>query len=354
MNPVLGIVLTVLLLVINAFFVAAEFAVTSSRRAQIEPLAEAGKKGAKYALYALEHVSLMLSICQLGITVMSTSLGAVAEPAIADLLLGPFESVGLSEAAAHAVAFVIALVLVLYLHVVFGEMLPKNMTIAEPQRVLLWTAPLLVRIGHVLRPIVVGLDHIANFFVRLFGAEPKVEIQSTYTAQEVASIVEVSQQEGKLRDELGLLSGTLEFSTETARSIMVPRDKVVTVPITSTPAEIEKVIAERGFSRFPVTDEQDRVAGYVHLKDLLHASEQQRQEPITQKHLRKIERIGADTELEDALRKMQSTGAHLVIVEDAEAADTRDVGVLFLEDVLEELVGEVRDIIQAKTSRTLS
>lgn len=342
MNPAWGITLTVLLLAVNAFFVGAEFAVTSTRRAQIEPLAETGRKGAAKALYALEHVSLMLSICQLGVTVASTSLGAVAEPAIAHLLEGPLESIGLSAASSHLIAFVVALVLVLYLHVVFGEMVPKNLAIAGSDRVLLWVSPILVRIGRVLRPIVVGLDHVANFFVRMFGVQPQAEIQSTYTVQEVASIVEVSQQEGKLRDDLGLLSGTLEFSEETVSSIMIPLDRVAMVPMESTPAEIERAITENGFSRFPVTDEAGHINGYVHLKDVLYADEEERHQPVPRWRFRKIERISADEDIEDALRYMQSTGTHLVVVETAAGEDG---GVLFLEDILEELVGEVRDSI---------
>lgn len=345
MSPILGISLTILLLTVNAFFVAAEFAVTSSRRAQIESLAAEGRKGADKALYALEHVSLMLSICQLGVTVMSTSLGAVAEPAIASLVQGPLVAAGLPSATAHLIAFVFALLLVLYLHVVFGEMVPKNVTIAGPQRVLLWVAPILVGIGRVLRPIVVGLDHVANFFVRAFGVEPRAEIAATYTAAEVASIVEVSQQEGKLRDELGLLSGTLEFSEETAGSIVVPLAKVITVPVEVTPAQVERAVAEHGFSRFPTTDPAGEITGYIHLKDVLYADETQRDQVVENWRIHQIERISANTEIEDALRFMQSRGTHMVLVEDeADAA----IGVLFLEDILEELIGEVRDSVQGR------
>lgn len=214
MNSTLALVLTVLLLAMNAFFVAGEFATTSSRRSQIEPLVEEGVRGSRYALFALEHVSLMLAICQLGVTVASTSLGVVAEPTFAAMVEGPMEKWGLPYSWVHVVGFTFSLVLVLFLHVVFGEMVPKNLSIANPQRLLLVLAPILVNIGHVIRPIIRAMDHLANWFLRLAGVEPKSEISATFTIEEMATIVEHSQQEGMIDDDLGLLSGTLEFSTD--------------------------------------------------------------------------------------------------------------------------------------------
>ena len=155
----------------------------------------------------------MLAICQLGVTVASTTLGVVAEPAIAHLVESPLERLGAPEATSHVVGFAAALVIVLFCHVVFGEMVPKNISIAAV-RMLLILAPVLVRLGHVLRPIIDAMDHFANWFVRRAGYEPRSEISATYTVEEVASIVVASQAEGVLTDELGLLSGTLEFSRD--------------------------------------------------------------------------------------------------------------------------------------------
>lgn len=343
MNPILGLSITVVLLAVNAFFVAAEFAVTSSRRAQIEPLKEEGRRGAKQALYALEHVSLMLAICQLGITVMSTSLGAVAEPAVAHLLEVPLAAIGISGATTHAIAFIVALLIVLYLHVVFGEMVPKNISISTPQRMILWLAPPLVAIGHVIRPLVVAMDHAANWFLRRFGIEPSSEIAATFTVEEVANIVQLSQEEGKLRDELGLLSGTLEFSTEDACSVMVALPNLVRLTEGCTPAEVEKAVAQTGFSRFPVATADGEICGYLHLKDVLYAQGEDRNQPVTSWKIRNLESVSVDTEVEDALRMMQASGTHMASVRDA---NEQVVGVLFLEDVLERLVGEVRDSLQ--------
>lgn len=343
MNPVVGVLVTVFLLSVNAFFVAGEFATTSSRRSQIEPLYEQGKRGSAQAMYALKHVSLMLAICQLGITVASTSLGVVAEPAIAHLVEGPLVSLGLPAASSHVVGFIAALVIVLFLHVVFGEMVPKNIAIANPHRALLVLAPPLVAFGHVLRPVIEAMDHTANWFLKVRGITPRSEISAAFTAEEVASIVELSQQEGKIHDDLGLLTGTLEFSEENAGNAMVPLDDLVVLPHDCTPALVEREVAQTGYSRYPVVGEDGAIIGYLHLKDVLYAEGSERDDPVTPWRIRRMESVHATDEVEDALRHMQRTGTHCAEVVD----DHGDVqGVLFLEDILEELVGEVRDSLQ--------
>lgn len=348
MNPVLGLGITVLLLLVNAFFVAAEFAVTSSRRSAVEPLVHEQRRGAKQAFYALEHVSVMLAICQLGITVMSTSLGVIAEPAIAHLIEGPLLAVGAPAGAAHGVAFVIALLLVLFLHVVFGEMVPKNISISSPEKALLLLAPILVAFGKILRPIVVGLDHTANWFLRIFGMEPKSEISATFTVEEVASIVELSREEGKLVDDLGLLTGTLEFTEETAGSLMVPLDQLTVLTEPVTPDSVEALVTKTGFSRFPVANDEGKLVGYVHLKDVLYATGDQRDKPLEPWRIRELESVDEGVEAESALRSMQKGAKHMEAVTRSDTTSAKEsvIGVLFLEDLLEELVGQVKDSLQ--------
>lgn len=343
MNPWLAITLTLVLLGINAFFVAGEFATTSSRRSQIEPLHERGVRGSAQALYALEHVSLMLAICQLGITVASTSLGVVAEPAIAHMIEEPLQHLGLPSASVHVIAFTIALAIVLILHVVLGEMVPKNISISTAHKALLILAPPLVAIGHVVRPIIHAMDSLANWFLKKFGIEPQSEVASAFTVEEVASIVELSAQEGMLDDELGLLSGTLEFSEETAGALMVPLEALVTLSHTTTPEEVERALAQTGYSRYPLISDDNALVGYIHIKDVLYAQDRERTQPIPTWRIREMAEISAGSEIEDALRLMQKTGGHCVeVLDDAGAV----LGVLFLEDILEELVGEVRDSLQ--------
>ena len=356
MSPGVGILIGILLLAANAFFVGAEFAVMSARRSAIEPLAQAGSKRAKTALYSLEHVTDMLATAQLGVTFCSTTLGLVAEPAIARLIEGPLVAMGLPAATSHLIGFALALALVVYLHVVVGEMVPKNISIATPERSVLLLAPPLVFITRVLRPLISAMNGFANWLLRLVGVEPKREVASAFTAEEVASIVERSQAEGVLEDDLGLLSGAIEFSEETAGEVMVPMSELRTLPLGCTPADVEREVARTGYSRFPVVDEaaDDRpsgageLIGYLHLKDVIGAAPAQREQPIPRWRIRPLGGAGPEAEVEDALLSMQRSGAHLARVA---GADGRTLGVVFLEDILEELVGEVRDSRQREAGR---
>ncbi len=346
MSVPIGLFLTVVFLAVNAFFVAAEFAVTTSRRDQIEPLVKEGRRGAKQALFALQHVSLMLAISQLGITVMSTSLGAIAEPAIAQLIMSPMLALHVDEVTAHAIALVLSLLLVLYLHVVFGEMVPKNLSIAKSESTLLILAPILVAFGKVLGPMVRFLDAVANWFIRHMGFEPKSEIAATYTVAEVANIVEVSREEGKLQDELGLLAGTLEFSRMTVAQQMVSTADIATIPLPATPREVEAAVAKTGFSRFPVTEDGE-IVGYVHLKDVLYADgDVEGDQPVPSWRIRDLKTLPASLGSEDALRQMQVDSTHMVGITFEEGGKLE--GVLFLEDLLEELVGQVKDSLQKR------
>ncbi|NUU18420.1 HlyC/CorC family transporter [Cellulomonas humilata] len=342
MSSSLALVVGVLLLAANAFFVGAEFAIISARRSAIEPLAREGDRRAITVVWAMEHVSLMLACAQLGITVCSTSLGVVAEPAIAHLIEGPLDALGVDEDLTHPIAFVVALAIVVYLHVVLGEMVPKNLAVAGPDRAVLMFGPPLVWIARLVRPVITALNWIANHALRLFGVEPKDEVASAFTAQEVQSIVERSQAEGLLEDEQGLLAGALEFSDRTAHDVMIRTEELVTVGEGSTPEDVEKLVARTGFSRFPVVDDTGSPTGYLHLKDVLYADEQTRSAPVPAWRVRALAVVGPQDEVEDALAAMQRSGSHLARVDEAGAA----VGVVFLEDILEELVGEVRDAMQ--------
>jgi len=343
-----GTALTVglILLALNAFFVGAEFAIMSARRSRVEPLAETSRR-ARTVLWAMEHATLMMATAQLGITVCSTGIGAVAEPAVARLVEGPLVSLGLPAASSHVVGVAVALGLVIYLHVVVGEMVPKNLAVTHPEKAAMWFGPPLVLITRVLSPLVKGLNDLANLMLRMVGVEPKDEVTSAFTAEEVAAIIERSQAEGVLQDELGLLSGALEFSEKDASEVMVRDDDLITVDAGASPADLEAAVARTGFSRLPVRDGSGKVLGYLHVKDVLYADETSRTTPIPHWRVRALATVSTDTEIEEVLRAMQRSGTHLAGV----VAATGDlVGVVFLEDILEELVGEVSDSMQRHTA----
>ncbi|GEP27751.1 MULTISPECIES: hemolysin family protein [Cryobacterium] len=346
-----GLAWLVVLLAANAFFVGAEFAVISARRSQIEPLAEAGKRSAKTALWAMEHATLMLATSQLGITVCSLLILNVSEPAIHHLLEVPLALTGLPEALIGTIAFIVALLLVSYLHVVFGEMVPKNLSFSVPDQAVLLLAPPLVFVARVFRPVIVTLNACANGVLRLFGVQPKNEATSAYTLDEVATIVTQSTKEGVLSDGTGALTAAFEFTNLKVRDVAVGLSKLVSLPESATPADVEKAVTRHGFSRYVLADAEGYLTGYVHLKDVLDldiasAGEATLAEPdsysgrIPAKRIRALISIFEDTDLEDALATMRRSGAHLARSFTAEGETT---GVLFLEDIIEELVGEVQD-----------
>ena len=340
-----GIIWLVVLLVVNAFFVGAEFAVISARRSQIEPKAEAGSKAAKTTLWAMEHATLMLATSQLGITVCSLVILNVSEPAIHHLLEIPLGLTSLSAETIGIVAFVVALLLVTFLHVVFGEMVPKNISFSVPTRAALLLAPPLVLVARVFKPVIWTLNGIANSILRLFKVEPKDEATSAYTLDEVANIVEQSTRDGVLTDTSGTLTAAFEFTAKTVADVEVPIDSMVLLPSTATPADIQRAVAAHGYSRYILTDDDGAPTGYLHLKDVMDLTTPAAfSEAVPAKRIRKLASAFSGSELEDALAVMRRTGAHVARVFDAHGTTT---GVLFLEDIIEELVGEVQDATSA-------
>lgn len=345
MSDLAGIGLMFLLLVLNAFFVGAEFALISARRTRIEPRAAAGNPLARITLYAMEHVSLMMAGAQLGITICSLALGSISEPAIAHLLEGPMDALGVPHGWQHPVALVIALSLVTYLHVVFGEMVPKNIALAGPDRMAMGLAPVLVVLVWVLYPILWLLNGVANISLRLIRVQPKDEVTSTFTRDEVAELVEESHEGGliELNDER-LLLGALQFTERDIRSVTLPMRIVRTLPSTITPAQAEAASVQ-GFSRFPVTGADGSLVGYLHVKDIIGVAESLRHEPIPASVIRPLPRVGPGDSLREVMETMQRASSHLAAVHDSvDGVDSPEpLGVVTLEDVLEELVGEIRD-----------
>lgn len=335
-----GIAWLVVLLAGNAFFVGAEFAVIAAKRSQIEPLAEAGKKGAKTSLYAMENATLMLATSQLGITVCSLLILLVSEPAVHHLLEGPLGALGIPANWVSVIAFILALLIVSYLHVVLGEMVPKNISFSVPDKAVLLLAPPLVFVSRVISPIIRSLNAVANGFLRMTGVEPKAEAVSAYTLDEVATIVAESTKTGMLSDHSGALSAAFEFTTKVVRDVTIGFSTLVTLPEDATPADVQAAVTQRGFSRYVLIDERGEPSGYVHIKDVLGGPDLDSDYPVPPRRIRSLVTVHETMELEDALATLRQTGAHVAKVTDA-AGTT--MGVLFLEDIIEELVGEVRD-----------
>lgn len=337
-----GLLWLFVLLLANGFFVGAEFAVISARRSQIEPRADEGGRAARTTLWAMEHATLMLATSQLGITVCSLLILNVSEPAIHHLLEYPLGATPLSEAAISVTAFVIALVLVTYLHVVFGEMVPKNLAFSVPDRAALLLAPPLVAFSRVFRPVIAFLNAIANSVVRLFRVEPKDEANSTFTLEQVAGIVEQSHREGTLGDTPEPLHRAFEFTDRAAGDIEVPLEQVVVLPQASTPADIQRAVMEHGYSRYVLHDDDGagRPVSYVHMKDVMEATGEEFHQPVAAKRQRRLISVRRTAELEEALARMRQQGVHMAVSVDEDGTPR---GLLFLEDAIEVLVGEIHD-----------
>jgi CBS domain containing-hemolysin-like protein len=333
------------LLLGNAFFVGAEFALISLRRSQIEPRAEAGSRPAKITLKAMENVSLMMAGAQLGITMCSLGLGALGEPAVAHLLEVPFAAINVPGSLLHPIAFTIALGIVVFLHMVLGEMVPKNLALAGPTRSALLLGPILYAIVFLLKPVIVTLNAIGNAILRLFKVEPKDEVASAFTREQVAVLVAESKKEGLLKKgEHELLEGALSFPERSIRTVLIPTSRLEVLDTGITPAEVEAKAAQTGFSRFPVRDAGGELMGYLHLKDVLEEDLSRRVRKIPAKRIRPMPTLAADEPLDSALHLMQERGTHLARVREP---DGKEIGVVTLEDVLEELVGVIRDATQS-------
>ncbi len=341
MSSPVALFVAVLLLLGNAFFVAAEFALVSARRTQIEPRAEAGSRFARTTLRAMENISLVIGVNQLGITVCSLVLGAVGEPAVSHVLEPVLHAAHVPDSFLHPIAFVVGLTIVVYLHVVMGEMIPKNLALAGPDRAALALGPPIWFIVKLLRPVIVVINAVASGVLRLAGVKLMDEVSSTYTREEVAALVEESRGEGLLEaEEYDRLAGALGFTEKAVASVLMPTDTLTTLHRGSSVADVEALCAATGFSRFPVQGADRELLGYLHIKDVLEPDDARRERPIDDKWIRPFATVAVDDSLHDTLETLQRRGAHMARVVDAEGAT---LGLATLEDVIEELVGEIRD-----------
>ena len=337
--------LGIVLLLGNAFFVGAEFALVSARRTKVEPRAAEGSRVARTTLRAMEGLSQMIAAAQFGITVCSLGLGAVAEPALAHLLEPVAEAVNLPAGWLHPVSFTVAMAFVVYLHVVLGEMVPKNLALAGPERAAMVLGPPMVAIVTLLKPIVYGLDAVANGVVRLLRVEPRTEVISTFTLEEVEAMVDESHDEGMLdQGEYERLAGALGFTSRTVDSVLLPLDQLETVPRRARVTDVEAACGQTGYSRFPVVGDSGDLVGYLHIKDVLHPDPHGRARVVEDTRIRPFAEVRLSDTLVSALQTLQVKGAHMATVLDDEGAVA---GVVTLEDVIEELVGEIRDAAHA-------
>jgi CBS domain containing-hemolysin-like protein len=339
------LLLALALIATNGFFVGAEFAVLAARRARLESLVGSSRR-ARTALRAIEQLPLMISACQFGITLASLGLGALAEPILAALLTDPLAALHVSHELVHPLALAIALTLVSSLHMLLGEMVPKNLALTGPERAAMMLAPPLLAFVRIFRPIIIGLTAVATGVLRVLRVQPVSEIGDATDRDSVAALIGESSEEGLLEtNQQDLLTGALAFEQTKAAVVGLPLDALVTVDSDVTPARVEELVAVTGYSRFPVraddhTSAGVHLTGYIHLADVLDTDHAHRNRPVDRRWVRPLVDIPTTATLQTALAILRRSGSHLARLVDE---NVQTHAVIFLEDILEQLVGEVAD-----------
>lgn len=345
------VLLIIALLAGNAFFVACEFSLVSSRKDRIEALLAQGQSGARRVLYAIENLSLMLAGAQFGITICSLILGKVAEPAVTHYLLVPLNVLNLPENLLHPLGFLIALAIITFLHILLGEMVPKNIALAGPETLAMWLSPAMIFWVTMTKPLVEFFNWLARITLRLFGVEQRDELDTTVSQSELASMIQESRSEGLLDAEEHLrLNNALRSDLRTVQELAVPSSQLRCLEAGSTGPTLEALetaLEETGFSRFPVVDNTGTMKGYIHFKDVLDLlSTGSPQSPIPIQRIRDLEVINASSTLEEAVGTMHQLRAHLAQVNGPSGV----TGIVFLEDIIEEYIGIVEDGTHLETA----
>ncbi|MFC6094328.1 hemolysin family protein [Saccharothrix lopnurensis] len=339
MNTTWALVISLFLLVANAFFVAAEFALIAAKRHRLEQDAETSR-AARAAVAGVRELSLMLAGAQLGITLCTLGLGALAKPAVADLLDPLLVGVGLPDAVAYAIAFTLSLFVVVFLHMVVGEMAPKSWAITHPERSATLLAIPFRAFAHVVRLLLSGLNGITNALLRAFKVEPQDELAQAHRPEELRMLVRQSGEHGLIPEgQQRLLTRMLQLQKTTVAQIMVPIEDTVSVTEDTGARAIEHRSRESGRSRFPVRDAGGGFVGLVHIREAVRATAAGRDVPARELMSRPLT-LPAGMPVAGAVTAMREDRAQLALVA---GPDDRVVGIATLEDLLEELIGDFED-----------
>jgi CBS domain containing-hemolysin-like protein len=335
-----------LLVALNGLFVAAEFAFVKIRTSKVEEMVQEGKSSAGIVKEAIENLDSYLAVCQLGITIASLGLGALGEPAIATLIEPLLEPLGVSEGTLHAVAFVVGFGIITFLHVVFGELAAKSFAIAKPEGTSRLVAPFMKFFYYAFRPGVWVFNGTANAFVRMFGVPPASEGEEAHSEEELRLIIGQSTDQGVLKeDEEGMIRAVIQLEETRAREIMVPRPNVESLPAEMRLEELFSVVAEGNHTRYPIfeDDSGERIVGMIHAKDVLRAAKEagDLEADVTSRDLmRDVLTIPENRSVDKILKDLRAQRLQMAVVIDEWGSFE---GLLTIEDIVEEIVGEIRD-----------
>jgi magnesium and cobalt exporter, CNNM family len=344
---VLGRLLAIILLVLlNAFFVGAEFALVRSRRTRLEAMVRSGDRLARFAVRAASNISRILSASQLGVTLASLGLGWVAESTVGDIFANMFSYLpfAIEISLRLTLGAALALVVVTYLHVVFGELTPKAAALNHPEALARWLAPPLLFFAWITTPFTYFLNRSSQVILRLLGQEKAGSEEAVHSPEEIRLLVEQSQESGQMGvHDADLIDAVFEFSEKNAREVMTPRTELVALPVEATLNEVLGVVQESGLSRYPVYDESiDNIIGVVLAKDLLKllAPRANTEAFDLPSIMRPVHVIPGSREVEEVLADFKRLKEHMAVVLDEYGGTA---GVVTMEDLLEEIVGEILD-----------
>ncbi|MGK5678629.1 hemolysin family protein [Actinoplanes sp. URMC 104] len=334
-----------LLLLGNAFFVAAEFALVASKRHRLEQSAASGSRAARAALDGTKQLSVMLAGAQLGITLCSLGLGALAEPSLEHLIGPPLHAVGLPEVASHVVAFLLALIVVTFLHLVIGEMMPKSWAITHPERSAVLLALPFRLYARAVGPALRVLNWMANAALRPFGVHPQDQLAQAHGPAEMRILLDRSRAEGLIEAEQSeLLTSVLGLASLRVRDVMLPTARLVSVPADASVADVELASLTSGRSRLAVTGPSGEVVGIVHVREAVRATATGRAATASEL-MEPAFPLDAGVTVVDAVAALRAGRAQLAVVTEPDAAGTAaaQVGFVALEDLLEQVIGRFDD-----------
>ncbi len=329
------------LVLLNGFFVAVEFAMVKVRSTRIDTLLQEGNTRAKYAKRLVDNLDAYLSACQLGITLASLGLGWIGEPAIARLIEPFMMDLGLPEAVIHTVAFAIAFSIITALHIILGELAPKSLAIQKADVVTIWASVPLIAFYKLMYPVIWVLNSIANWILRLVGIQVVGEHEAAHTEEEIRILMEESHRQGFINQtELTFVDNIFDFAERHVNEVMIPRTDMVCLYV-QDPFEVnlEKALTEQ-LTRYPVCDpDKDNIIGFVHIKDLL-AALSKGQTPALQEIVREVTAVSEAMPISNLLMLLQKNKGQIAIVIDEYGGTA---GLVTVEDILEEIVGEIQD-----------
>jgi len=350
MESMLKLLAVAVLIILTAFFVASEFAIVKVRKTRVEAKAAEGNKKAKNSLRVLNNLDYYLSACQLGITITALGLGWLGEPTLVVLLDPLIGSFNLPSGITHTISFAISFFIITFLHVVLGELAPKTVAIQKAEAITLLLARPLMLYSKLMYPLIWLLNGSANILVRLFGFQTANESEEVHSEDELRHILTQSYQKGEInRSEYTYVDRIFEFDNRTAKEIMIPRTEMAVIDVNHSIKHVLREMKQERYTRYPVVDgDKDQVIGIIHMKEFFYEDVQE--QGSLRSFIRPVMKVFENVPIHDLLVKMQKDRTHMVVLMDEYGGTS---GIVTVEDILEEIVGEIRDEFDHEEEREI-